>query len=1331
MKGKRKLMARSLASMMSASMVLSLCPVSALAAPDTVYTDGTYTGTATVEPNERHQFDAYDIAVDVTVTGGKVAGVAFSDTNEFGTERQNKLYSGDAMSGWGSYTGIANQIIANNGTDNIDVVSEATCSSKAIVAAVANALQNAEAAEPTPTPTPTPEVVDTAALSQAISDAKAKIQSDYTEDSWKKLAEALEAAEAVLGEETPTQEGVDEAAAALNEAISALVAAPEEDDDDDNNEEIEYVLMNIPYAKFYAEEVSNGVSVDTVSSATLAKTKTGSLVGGSYHKDSSGSSIDGIIFPVKVGEGVDLSQYKKVTDSDSVEITVTNRGQTSTTVYSGKEALFENPDYAYYVLGEAPSYYKELTVGADGSLSFGAVQGAAVTSGTVSVDFTTDTTYGDYELDITGGLNTSAFKTIYGVVIGTTDGTGYGLRHLENIWRNTYLAWSAGYTTTVHGCQVSYAHYASMMGKTINTVTYYTDGGIFKLNLNTPVKVPAKFSGYTLEVEDAVVTSGKTEVTLAGIPDDFDPVYSVKGLEDVKVSGNELTYNAETASKGEYTLTVSDKNGVYADITATFELRTDRIPAEYNEDEEKLVKADDATDEEFAEFISKISAVTVDGKSYAASGRGATVIVDKDGTINSDAQSNNKKVFEDGHTYGVVVKATGYPELSFEYEMKVVYLLMNIPYADFYAAEVAGSDTGVDAVSSATLNKTRTGSLVGGSYHVDSKGTDITGITFPVKVSADADLSAYKQITDGDEVTITVTNRGQTNKTTYTGSAALFENESYAYYVLSAEEAAQLTSYKELTVAQDGTLSFGAVQGAVTQLEASADFTTDTSYGDYELDILKSSFDTSAFSTIYGVVIGTTDGSSYGLRHLENIWQNTQLAWSAGFTKVVHGCTLGYEHYVSMMGKTINTVTYYTNTGIYELSLAEPAYVPVKFEGELSVADAMVSDGQTTVTLPTGMPEDYNAEYSVKGLDITVADGVLTFPKDAAFGTYTLKVTDKDGVYADLNADFILVTEAMPAEYNGSMDAPALVKADGYTDEEFAAYIGAISAVSVNGTKYAASGRGATILINADGTLAADAKPIAEAGAYEMTVSAAGYQDLSFTYKAFNMELLSKTIEQAKALNESNYTADSWADVKTKLAAAEAELADPDTQETVDAAAIDLLQAIAGLVVADKPDSEIDTSALAAAVAAAKTLKESDYTEASWKTFAAALANAEAVLAAPESQTAVDNAKTVLADAVGALVKKTSDNSGDDSNQNPAPSAQPTVTPAGTSGSSSGNGTSTGTKTSAGTGNTGTVSKSSSTKTGDMTNIIGWLAAAAAAMGAGGVSLKMRGRKRK
>lgn len=152
---------------------------------------------------------------------------------------------------------------------------------------------------------------------------------------------------------------------------------------------------------------------------------------------------------------------------------------------------------------------------------------------------------------------------------------------------------------------------------------------------------------------------------------------------------------------------------------------------------------------------------------------------------------------------------------------------------------------------------------------------------------------------------------------------------------------------------------------------------------------------------------------------------------------------------------------------------------------------------------------------------------------------------------------------------------------------------------------------------------------------------------------------------------------------------------------------------------AGKVETPIKTSELEAAVKAAKTLKESDYTEASWKAFAAAFENAEKVLADPKSQAEVDQAKTVLSDAVEALIKNTTDDN------NTPKDPEPSVKPDDNSGTTNGTGTNKGNSNT-----TGTVSRSNTVKTGDATNILGLLCAAAVAMGAGGVSLKMRGRKR-
>ena len=67
---------------------------------------------------------------------------------------------------------------------------------------------------------------------------------------------------------------------------------------------------------------------------------------------------------------------------------------------------------------------------------------------------------------------------------------------------------------------------------------------------------------------------------------------------------------------------------------------------------------------------------------------------------------------------------------------------MNIPYAEFYAAEKDANGTAaqVDAVSSATKQKTRS-TLAAGSYHKNADGTDISGVIYPVYVP---DLSALR-----------------------------------------------------------------------------------------------------------------------------------------------------------------------------------------------------------------------------------------------------------------------------------------------------------------------------------------------------------------------------------------------------------------------------------------------------------------------------------------------------------------------------------------------------------------------------------------------------------
>ena len=505
------------------------------------------------------------------------------------------------------------------------------------------------------------EEISTTNLEAAIKKAESLTESDYTADSWAAMQTELQEAKDEI--KTPhTQATVDEATSHLNAAIDALVKAEKKET---------YVLMNIPYAAFYKSETTNNdVDVDVFTSATKNKTRTTGLAGGSYHENADGSQIDGITFAVKVDPSVDLTKYKEVKDTDKVDITVTNRGQTSTTTLEGKDTLFENETYAYYPLTEAPANYKEVSMDKDGKLVFSEVKGQKAEALTgVTAELLTQSSYGDYQLNLDGlPEDKIASSNVNAVVVKTTDGTAYGMRHLENIWRGNELAWSTGYTESVHGCPTSSAHYASMMGKTIDSIEYYTTNGLYTIDVND-LYVPVKFAKTedAVKVVDADISAGKTAIEL-NLRDDFDPEYTVEGL-NVKVEGNVLTFKADSSiNPGKYTLTVKDKNGKYADLKTTFILSTTDMPAIYDADNKKVTVAENSNEEAFNTYIGNITSVNVNGTDYAASGRGSVKIIDKDGTLVTDAAP-----FKDaavGTEFQITVTSTGYTTpLTFTYKV--------------------------------------------------------------------------------------------------------------------------------------------------------------------------------------------------------------------------------------------------------------------------------------------------------------------------------------------------------------------------------------------------------------------------------------------------------------------------------------------------------------------------------------------------------------------------------------------------------------------------------------------------------------------------------------
>ena len=1294
--GKGTIKTKAMTMAVAMSMVAGLCPSTVFAANSedvAKVQDGMYTGTAKCTPDAAAGFDEYNLSLSVTIKDGKIESITdiVGDGN-----KKNKSYIEDAAEG------VVPKIVAINGTDGIDAVSEATCSSKAIVNAVNNALENATKKEE--------KTVDTTALSNAIASAEARKEADYTAESWKNMQDKLTAAKEALAAKE-SQDAVDQAAKALTDAVGALVEKTPE-----VQKEV-YVLMNIPYADFYKADGVAGA--DTVSSATKQKTRA-SLAAGSYHVNSDGSDITGVTFPVKISDVSALEKYTQIKDDSKVDITTSIKGKESTTTYTGKEALFESTSYSYYILSDVPSYYKEATVNADGSFSFGEVKGAKTQKlSDVSTEFSTSSRYGDYQLDIDG--LPSEINTVYGVVISTKEGSSYGLRHVENIWKKTELAWSTGFVTESHGNTLDSKDYAAMMGQTINKVTYYTDQGIYEIPMDQ--KVAKKFDG-EVSVEDVSVKSEKTAITVSGLPNDFEEEYKIDGIDEdaysveVKSDGKTTTRTInfkKALTKRRYTVTLSDRSGNYAPISTTFNAYTETMPAKYNENDKDpaVVKADGVDEEEFQTYLKNITSVTVNGKEYAASGKKAVKLITEDGKL--DLSQDAFKDAKAGEAFAVTIAEDGYQAYTFTYKVpeedsEYSYVLMNIPYAAFYKAETTGNDTKVDAFTSATKNKTRTKGLAGGSYHENADGSKIDGITYAVKVDPSVDLSKYKEVKDGDSVEITVTNRGQTTTTTLTGKDTLFENASYAYYPLT--EAPE--NYKEVSVDADGNLVFSEVKGQeATKVEGvTAELSTKTSYGDYELDLdglpeeIKS-------DNVNAVVVKTTDGTAYGMRHLENIWRGNEIAWSTGFTSEVHGCPTSSEHYKSMMGKTIDSIEYYTTNGVYTMDIAD-IYVPVKSETtKAEVADADITAGMTTINVQ--LPDEFKPEYSVDGLDVSVEGNVLTFKaatesRAAASvkpGKYTLTIKDKNKKYADVVTTFTLTTKDMPAAYDE--ENKKLVEAEGFDTDAFKAYLGNITSVNVNGKDYAASGRGSVVIINKDGTIKTDADPFKDAVAgteFQITVASTGYTTpLTFTYKIaetpapaeVDTTALEAAIAEADNLKEADYTADSWSVYQAALQSARTALEAKESQDAVDQALAALNAAKDALVKAEEEPVAINTASLEKAIADAKALKEADYTAESWKALQSALSDARKALEAKESQEAVDNATNSLNKAIKALVKK---------------------------GSSS-------VKKTDGTTNGSKTSGSDSVKTGDPASVLGWLGLAVSSLGAGMGGFAWKRRKRK
>lgn len=421
--------------------------------------------------------------------------------------------------------------------------------------------------------------------------------------------------------------------------ILALVPmnAMADDTSSNNNAPSEkYIMMNVPYSDFY------GQKIDSVTSATKKKTMNEKIVGGSYHTPD-GSQILGVTCPVKVGEGVDLSNYKKV-DSEA--------------------DLFAGDNYSYVEISETPKFYLEAT-NADGTIKFSipeAVKKSAIRVNPKIGDIAiTDDRHVDYAIKLKN-YETFLFEStkVYGVTI-----EGYGqdystqIRHLAQI-RNIYKKYQIGASKEEMG---------SLIGGKVEKIIYYTSDGIYVINktINIPKLIDNK-TGEALKVDNVAYGTGSTPVTV-NLPSRTFSFFIDGNAEDVQIDNGRIVTTG--LSVGVHKLTAKDRFKEYANVDAYFTVTTDKMPAKYD-GKKSIVKEENFTDEDFAGYLNNVTKMQIKvgdkTETYKVSGKHSIPILDKK-TGNLDFESDKvakvKTDFPDLSNAEITVLSDGYKDLKF------------------------------------------------------------------------------------------------------------------------------------------------------------------------------------------------------------------------------------------------------------------------------------------------------------------------------------------------------------------------------------------------------------------------------------------------------------------------------------------------------------------------------------------------------------------------------------------------------------------------------------------------------------------------------------------
>ena len=336
--------------------------------------------------------------------------------------------------------------------------------------------------------------------------------------------------------------------------------------------------------------------------------------------------------------------------------------------------------------------------------------------------------------------------------------------------------------------------------------------------------------------------------------------------------------------------------------------------------------------------------------------------------------------------------ANGHKELT-----GTLYGTASLTYEEFYAGD-AGSRK-YDTVTSATNKK---GTAFGNAdvQNLTEKGYEIAGVK-KVNIATDAKTYVEAQI---------LAEAGELPKSgVYTEAAGI---------TLGRTPTVEPGQYK--TLKADGTYSSTKFDVKATVTDAEATLNTSSHWGDYEIDVkenstkylrnTRSDADFAVNSGIQGMILETTDGGKYGMRHMNEMWLQV---YEVAFAKDA-----------GLAGKTVNKITYIMADGAYVYELAKGIYIKPQ-AAEAMAASPEFTDSthiklanldkyknpKVSVFYTTGVGHASKTTYLAQ--DAAAVNGVVTL--DATVErpeneTYTVKVASDD--YADVSVQLVYGTIA-------------------------------------------------------------------------------------------------------------------------------------------------------------------------------------------------------------------------------------------------------------------------------------------------------------------------------